>query len=60
MSIWDGIGQGIVRVYLGIPDLALEYMPVDGSVKNLIIAAWHRGIGFRTRYLQLFLNYSRS
>jgi len=50
MSIWDGIGRGVIRTHYGHNDVALDYLPVDLCVRVLLAAGWHRGIGFRTRY----------
>lgn len=37
-----GIGKGVVRVTFTNSDTRPDYMPVDISIKGMIVAAWNK------------------
>jgi len=37
-------GKGVTNTVLSNPDLMIDFMPVDISIKAMIVAAYHRGI----------------
>jgi fatty acyl-CoA reductase len=43
VGIQLGGGKGVLRVVLGNPNIAMDYMPVDIAVKVMCIAAWEKG-----------------
>lgn len=38
-----GIGKGVVRCVITRGDIRPDYMPVDISIKGMIVAAWKKG-----------------
>lgn len=42
VGILIGGGKGVLRVVLGNPNVAMDYMPVDIAVKIMCAAAWEK------------------
>lgn len=38
-------GIGIMRTTFGDPDVVSDFIPVDTSIKAMMVAAWHRAVG---------------
>lgn len=38
-------GIGIMRTTFGDPDVVSDFIPVDTSIKAMLVAAWHRAVG---------------
>ena len=39
-----GIGKGVIRVAFTSNDTRPDYMPVDLSIKGMIVAAWKKAV----------------
>jgi fatty acyl-CoA reductase len=42
IGLMVAVGKGVVRVAYSDKMLIADYIPVDISIKSMIVAAWHR------------------
>lgn len=44
IGLFIGIGKGVIRTAFSRPTTRPDYMPVDISIKGMIVAAWKKAV----------------